>query len=61
MTAFLRVATQISVFLIAGFVFFFGLGVGLSFNSTLGTLLLLAAGLIAAANVWWILRSPRSR
>ena len=56
----LRISTHILLFLVAVVVFYLGLGVGLSQNPTFGTLLWLAAGLILAGNLWWILRHPRS-
>ena len=55
----LRLLVHIALFLLAAFVFFFGLGIGLQFNPTYGTLLWIAAALIAAANVWWMLKAER--
>ena len=47
------------LFALAAVVFVFGLGVGLAFNATLGTLLWIAACGIAGLNVLWILQSRR--
>ena len=55
----LRILVHIVLFLLAAFVFFFGLGIGLQLNPTYGTLLWIAAALIAAGNVWWMLKAER--
>ena len=52
----LRLSVHVFVFLVAVVVFYLGLGVGLSWNPTVGTLLWLAAGLIAAGNIWWMVK-----
>ena len=39
--------------------FYLGLGLGLSFNPLLGSLLWLAAGTMVALNLFWILRSRK--
>ena len=52
-----RILAHVALFLIALFVFVLGMGIGLSQNPTYGMLLWLAAGLIAAANVWLISRA----
>ena len=46
------------VFLLAVVIFYFGLGVGLAFNPTLGTLLWVAAFTVAGLNVFWMIRKP---
>ena len=46
------------VFLAAVVIFYFGLGVGLAFNPTLGTLLWVVAFAVAALNVVWMIRRP---
>ena len=55
----IKLLTHIVLFVLAFLVFFFGLGIGLQYNSTYGTLLWIAAALIAAGNVWWMLRTER--
>ena len=54
-----RIAAHVLLFLLAVVVFFFGLGVGLQFNPTLGTLLWVASAGLVALNLFWILRSRR--
>ena len=54
-----RIVAHVLLFALAAVVFFFGLGVGLAFNATLGTLLWVAAGGVAGLNVLWILQSRR--
>ena len=54
-----RVSAHVGLFLVALAVFYLGLGLGLSWNPTVGTLLWLAAALIAAGNIWWMVRSSR--
>ncbi len=56
----IRISVHILLFLAAVAVFVLGLGIGLSQNPTVGTLLWLAAGLILAGNLWWLLRRSRS-
>ena len=58
----LRIILHIAIFAGAIFVFFFGLGIGLAFNSTLGSALWILAGLMAVGNCLWIVqRSRRQR
>ena len=57
----LRVALHSTVFVIAFFTFILGLGVGLAVNPTAGTLLWVPAGLIAVANIIWIVVGHRNR
>ena len=59
MTTRKRIVAHVLLFLLAVVVFYFGLGVGLQFNPTLGTLLWLVAGAIVALNLLWMLRSRR--
>ena len=54
-----RIVAHVLLFLLAVVVFYFGLGVGLQFNPTLGTLLWLLAAAIVALNLLWIIRSRR--
>ena len=51
-----KIIAHVALFLTALFPFVLGRGLGLSQNPVYGMLLWLAAGLIAAANVWWISR-----
>ena len=55
----IRVSAHVGLFLVALVVFTLGTGVGLARNPTAGTLLWLAAALIVAGNIWWIMRSSR--
>ena len=50
----LRIVVHLLLFLLAAVVFIFGLGVGLAVNSTLGSVLWLAAGAIVILNLIWI-------
>ena len=52
-----KVAVHILLFLLAVVVFYLGLGVGLQVSPILGTFLWIAAAVIAALNLFWILRS----
>ena len=52
-----KVSAHVGLFLVALAVFY--LGLGLSWNPTVGTLLWLAAALIAAGNIWWMVRRSR--
>ncbi len=47
------------LFVLAFVVFYVGLGVGLQYNPTIGTLLWVAAAAIVALNLFWIIRSRR--
>ena len=57
LTKTLKLAVHALLFVIAVVVFFLGLGVGLQYNPTLGTLLWIAAAAIAGLNVLWMFRS----
>ncbi len=50
----LRITAHLFLFLLAVVVFYFGLGVGLQYNPTLGTALWGVAGVIVLANLLWI-------
>lgn len=54
-----RTVLHVLVFLVAGIVFFLGLGIGLSQNPAIGTLLWLVAAGIAVANAIWMTRRRR--
>ena len=53
------IAAHLLVFMAALAVFYLGLGLGLSQHPMYGNVLCPSALLIAAANVWWILRRTR--
>ena len=53
----LRIVAHLLLFLAAIIVFYIGLFVGLQVNSNMGTLLWLAAFVIAGLNLFWLLRS----
>ncbi len=50
-----RIIIHVLLFLVAIGVFFFGLGVGLQFNPTYGTILWVVAGIIFVLNLLWML------
>ena len=50
----LKTIVHVLLFMLAFVIFYFGLGVGLQWNATLGTLLWALAGTIALANLFWI-------
>ena len=52
-----RIAAHVLLFLLAVVVFYLGLGVGLQVSPILGTLLWIAAAVIAVLNLFWILRA----
>ena len=55
----LKTALHLLLFAVAIIVFYLGLGIGLSANPIVGTLLWLAAAALIAANVVWLVRSRR--
>ena len=59
MPTILKAAAHLLLFFVAVVVFFLGLGIGLQVNSTLGTLLWLAAAAIMGANIVWLVRSKQ--
>ena len=58
-TAIARIVAHILLFALAVVVFYLGLGVGLAFNPTLGTLLWIVAAGLFALNLFWMLRRRR--
>ena len=56
-----RVLLHAAIFAAAFLIFTLGLGVGLALSPVAGTLLWLVAGLVAVANVIWIVRGRRRR
>ncbi len=58
----LRVALHIAIFLIAFFIFFVGLVIGLAYNPDLGTVLWILAGALTVGNcVWMVALNRRKR
>ena len=55
----LKISAHVLLFLIAFVVFYVGLFMGLQVNPDYGTLLWIAAAVIAGLNVFWIIRSER--
>lgn len=53
----LRLAAHVLLFLAAVVVFYLGLGLGLQYNPTLGTVLWVASAAIVALNLLWMRRS----
>ena len=49
-----KIVVHVLLFLLAVSVFFFGLGVGLQFNPTYGTILWIVAGVIFVLNLLWM-------
>ena len=49
-----RIVVHVLLFLLAIVVFFFGLGVGLQFNPTYGTIVWVVAGVIFVLNLLWM-------
>lgn len=54
-----RLVLHVLVFVVAAVVFFLGLGIGLSQNPAIGTLLWVVAAGIAVANAIWMTRRRR--
>lgn len=55
----LKTTVHVLLFLLAFVVFYIGLFVGLQVNANGGTLLWLAAAVIAGLNILWMVRSER--
>ena len=55
----MKTVAHVLLFLLAIVVFYFGLGVGLQYNSNLGSALWITAAAIALLNLMWIVRSRR--
>ena len=53
----LKIVIHVLLFLLAVVLFFVGLGVGLQFSSTLGSVLWIAAIGVAILNTLWIVRT----
>ena len=54
-----KTIVNVLLFVVAGVLFFIGLGLGLSFNPNIGTALWIAAGVIVVLNVLWMNRRPK--
>lgn len=54
-----RIALHLLIFAVAVLVFFLGLGIGLSWNPAIGTLLWVVAAGIAVGNAIWMSRLRR--
>ncbi len=52
----IRKAAHVLLFVVAGIVFYIGLGVGLQYDPNLGTLLWATSGAIVVLNVLWMRR-----
>lgn len=50
---------NILLFIVAGALFFIGLGAGLQYSPSVGTVLWIAAGVIIVLNVLWMNRRPK--
>ena len=57
----IRIIAHVLLFILALAVLWGGLGVGLQYNPTIGTIMLFAALGIAAANTFWIFRPKGQR
>ena len=55
----LRKGAHVALFAVAFVLFYLGLGLGLQHDPTLGTICWIAAGLLVAANIFWIDRARR--
>lgn len=50
-----RIVLHVILFLVAILVFYLGLGIGLAFNPTLGTLLWFMSGALFVGNLLWLI------
>ncbi len=55
-----RVVVHVLLFVLAIAVFYLGLGIGLSYNPTIGTAMWGAAAMITGINLVWIMRWKRA-
>lgn len=55
----LRMGAHVALFALAFVLFFLGLGLGLQYDPTLGTVCWIGAGLLVAGNIFWIDRVRR--
>ena len=55
----MKTAAHVFLFILAFASFYFGLGVGLAYDATLGSILWLVAGGIAVGNIVWIVRTKK--
>ena len=61
MNTVLKIALHAALFIVAFFIFFLGLGVGLALSPALGTLLWFVAGATIVGNIAWIVIRFRRR
>ena len=54
-----RKAAHVALFAVAFALFYVGLGLGLQYDPTLGTVCWIVAGLLVAGNIFWIDRVRR--
>ena len=59
MSGALRVTVHVLLFVLAIIVFYVGLGIGLQYNSTIGSVLWFTAAAIAGLNLIWLMRWRR--
>ena len=57
----IRIVTHIILFVLAFFLFYVGLAVGLAYNATLGSVLWIMGGLTIVGNIAWIVMHSRRR
>jgi hypothetical protein len=55
----LRLGAHVTLFALAFVLFYVGLGLGLQYDPTLGTICWVGSGLLVAGNVFWISRVRR--
>ena len=54
-----KTIVNVLLFIVAGVLFFIGLGLGLQYSPSVGTALWIAAGVIVVLNVLWMNRRPK--
>lgn len=53
-----RIGIHVLVFVVAVVIFYVGLGIGLTLNPTLGSLLWIASFAMIGINIFWMVRRP---
>ena len=56
-----RIGIHVLVFVVAVVIFYVGLGIGLTLNPTLGSLLWIASFAMIGINIFWMVRRPTWR
>lgn len=56
----LRLGAHVALFAVAFVLFYLGLGLGLQYDPTLGTICWIGSGLLVAGNIYWINRARKS-